>query len=355
MCRNTAEVLVFLKNLCNFVAVELTRRLKYHLLAFIVVAIWGSTFVFTKLLLLAGLTPAQIFTLRFIIAYVLLLGWTVYREWKKGNHISHLSSLTSRLSSFTSHLFCNSWRDELLMVALGVTGGSLYFLTENSSMNYTTTTNTSLIVSLSPLVATFLISLFYQSQRLNRVQIVGTLMAALGVVIVVLNGHFVLHLSPLGDSLAFGAALCWGLYSLLMIPAGQRYDTAFITRKVFFYGLLSMIPYYMLRPEETWIFTSSVFQFFSSSETTSIFQFFNSPILLNLLFLGCIASMGCFLAWNWVLKKLGAVVATNYVYFNPVTTILFAWAILSEQITLWFLLGTVLILVGMYLADRKKK
>ena len=59
--------------------------------------------------------------------------------------------------------------------------------------------------------------------------------------------------------------------------------------------------------------------------------------------------------WNWVLKKLGAVVATNYVYFNPVTTILFAWAILSEQITVWFLLGTVLILVGMYLADRKKK
>ena len=345
---------VFSLGLHYLCSVELTRRLKYHLVAFIVVAIWGSTFVFTKLLLLSGLTPAQIFTLRFIIAYVLLLGWTVYREWKKGNHISHLSSLTSRISSFASRLFCKSWRDELLMVALGVTGGSLYFLTENSSMNYTTTTNTSLIVSLSPLVATFLISLFYQSQRLNRVQIVGTLMAALGVVIVVLNGHFVLHLSPLGDSLAFGAALCWGFYSLLMIPAGQRYDTAFITRKVFFYGLLSMIPYYMLRPEETWIFTSSVFQFFSSSDTTSILNFFNSPILLNLLFLGCIASMGCFLAWNWVLKKLGAVVATNYVYFNPVTTILFAWAILSEQITVFFLLGTVLILQGMYLADRKK-
>jgi drug/metabolite transporter (DMT)-like permease len=130
------------------------------------------------------------------------------------------------------------------MVALGVTGGSLYFLTENSSMNYTTTTNTSLIVSLSPLVATFLISLFYQSQRLNRVQTAGTLMAALGVVVVVLNGHFVLHLSPLGDSLAFGAALCWGMYSLLMIPANQRYDTLFITRKVFFYGLLTIIPFF---------------------------------------------------------------------------------------------------------------
>ena len=272
------------------------------------------------MLLLAGLTPAQIFTLRFIIAYVLLLGYSLF---------------THRFL-----LFSSSWRDELLMFALGVTGGSLYFLTENSAMNYTTTTNTSLIVSLSPLIATFLISLFYQSQRLNRVQSAGSLMAALGVVIVVLNGRFVLHLSPIGDSLAFSAALCWGFYSLLMIPANLRYDTLFITRKVFVYGLLSMIPYYLWKPEETVIFT------------TSVLSVLDLPVLLNLLFLGCVASMLCFLAWNWVLKKLGAVIATNYVYFNPVTTILFAWAVLSEQITVYFLLGTVLILLGMILVDK---
>ena len=65
--------------------------------------------------------------------------------------------------------------------------------------------------------------------------------------------------------------------------------------------------------------------------------------------------MACFLAWTWVFKKIGAVVATNYVYLNPVSTIIFAWWILHEQITPWFVLGTVLILVGMYLADRKKR
>ena len=141
------------------------------------------------------------------------------------------------------------------MFALGLTGGTLYFLTENTAMNYTTTTNTSLIVSLSPLVAALLISLFYKSLRLNRAQSIGMVMAAVGVVIVVLNGHFVLHLSPLGDSLAFSAALCWGFYSLLMIPANMRYDTVFVTRKVFFYGLLAMIPYYLLKPDEAIIFS----------------------------------------------------------------------------------------------------
>ena len=63
--------------------------------------------------------------------------------------------------------------------------------------------------------------------------------------------------------------------------------------------------------------------------------------------------MLCFLAWNWVLKQLGSIKATNYVYLNPVTTIVFAWFLLGEQITVWFILGTLLILLGMYLADKR--
>ena len=293
-------------------------RLWYHLVAFLVVVVWGTTFVFTKLLLLAGLTAAQIFVLRFIVAYLLLLVYT--------------------LSKRHFRLFASSWQHELLMVGLGITGGSLYFLTENSAMIYTTTTNTSLIVCLCPLFAALLVALFYRSQRLHGIQIVGTVIAAIGVIVVVLNGRFVLHLSPLGDTLAFGACLCWAFYSLLMIPAGQRYDTVFITRKVFFYGLLSMIPYFWVYPD-----------------MPSLSLVLRPDVLANLLFLGCVASMVCYLAWNWVIKKLGAVVVTNYVYLNPVTTVLFAWLILAERITVYFLFGTLLILVGMYLCNKIKK
>ncbi|ADE82000.1 membrane protein [Xylanibacter ruminicola] len=292
------------------------KRFLPHLIAFIVVAIWGVTFVCTKLLLLGGLTAAQIFILRFIIAYLLLLGYSL----SKG-----------------IHWLSNSWRDELNMMALGVFGGSLYFLTENSAMNYTTTTNTSIIVSLCPLFASAIIGAFYKTERLNRWQTAGTVMASLGVIMVVMNGHFVLHLSPLGDALAFGACMCWAFYSLLIIPVSKRYPTVFITRKVFFYGLLSMIPYIILHPD------------------LNIQLVINKPTLLaNLLFLGCVASMLCYVAWNWVLKRLGAVVATNYVYLNPVTTIVFAWMVLNEQITVWFIIGTVLILYGMYLVNTKR-
>ena len=55
------------------------------------------------------------------------------------------------------------------------------------------------------------------------------------------------------------------------------------------------------------------------------------------------------------MKRLGAMTATNYVYFNPVVTIISAWLVLSETITIYFLLGTALILTGMYFADKKRE
>ena len=291
-------------------------RLFYHFVAFLTVAICGSTFVFTKMLLLNGLSPAQIFTLRFIIAYLLLLGVSLSRrhQW-----------------------FCCSLKDELLMVALGITGGSLYFLTENAAMLYTTATNTSLIVCSCPLFAMFLIAWCYRhTERITRLQAIGSLIACMGMAVVVLNGHFVLHLSPVGDMLAFAACLCWAVYSLLM-KAVFGYSTLFITRKVFFYGLVTIIPYFILVPG------------FPSLSTL-----LRPEVLWNLLFLSVVASMLCYLLWTWVISRLGAVVATNWVYFNPITTILFAWWLLKEQITVWFLLGSALILLGMFLADRKK-
>jgi drug/metabolite transporter (DMT)-like permease len=290
-----------------------------HFFAFVTVAIWGSTFVFTKMLLLHGLSPAQIFTLRFIVAYLLLLAF----------------ELVSRRQSF--RLFSASRRDELVMLLLGITGGSIYFLSENAAMLYTTATNTSLIVCSCPLFAMLLVAVAYrQSERFTRVQVVGSLLACLGMAVVVLNGRFVLHLSPIGDMLAFGACLCWAVYSLLMKSVTERYSVFFITRKVFFYGLLTILPYYIVIPG------------FPTMEVI-----FSSEVLWNLLFLSVVASMICFLVWNWIIHQLGAVIATNWVYLNPITTIIFAWWLLHEQITLWFLLGSVLIIVGMILSDKK--
>ena len=291
---------------------------KYHIVAFLTVAVWGTTFVWTKLLIINGLSPAQIFTLRFIIAYVLLTGFSMWR----GRH----------------KWLSDNWRDELTMMALGLTGGSMYFLTENESLRFTTATNTSLIVCSCPLFAMLIIALFYRSERFSARQVWGSIVALAGMAAVVLNGHFVLHLSPLGDTLAFSACLCWALYTLLMKPVMGRYPAMFITRKVFFYGILTILPYYIFVPD-----------------MPSWDVLMRPEVALNLLFLGSVASMLCYLTWSWCMKGLGAVVCTNWVYVNPITTIIAAWLILDEQITVYFLIGSILLMMGMYLSSKKRK
>ena len=290
-----------------------------HLVAFVTVAIWGTTFVWTKLLIYNGISPAQIFTLRFVVAYLLMLAFSLCCQ-KRVKH----------------KWFADSWRDDLLMLALGVAGGSVYFLTENEALRFTTATNTSLIVCSCPLLTMLIYRMFYKSERLRVAQLLGSVTACLGMVIVVLNGRFVLHLSPVGDVLAFMACLSWAFYSLMMKPALQRYSSMFITRKVFFYGVLTVLPYYIVVPG------------FPSFDTLM-----QPAVLSNLLFLSVVASMACFLTWNWCIGRLGAVQATNWVYLNPIATIAAAWLVLDEEITAYFLIGSILILLGMYVSERK--
>ena len=287
-----------------------------HLVALAVVIIWGSTFVFTKLLLLNGLSAAQIFLLRFILAYAMLLVWSI--------------------SSKGHRWFCKSLKDEFKMLLLGISGCSLYFLTENSAMNYTTATNDSLIVCACPLFTTLIVALFYKSEHISGLQLMGTLIALVGMAVVVMNGQFVLQLSPKGDLLAFTACMCWVVYSLLMMNVGKRYSSVFTTRKVFFYGLVSIIPYFIAYPG-----------------MPSLSVLAQPDVLFNLLFLSIVASTLCFLLWNWALSRIGVVETTNYVYLNPLATIVCAWWLIDEPVTAWLLLGTALLLWGLYLVNKK--
>lgn len=187
-------------------------------MAIVTAAIWGTTFVSTKVLISHGLTPAQIFFCRFLLAYIGI--WLVCPR----------------------KLFAGSLKDEMLMAAAGLTGGSLYFLAENTALGITLASNVSLIICTTPLLTAFLSSLVLKSGRPTLRFIAGALVALAGVALVVFNGRFVLELSPLGDILTLTAALMWASYSIVMKLLENKYSPSFITRKVFFYGLLTILP-----------------------------------------------------------------------------------------------------------------
>ena len=303
-------------------------RFIWHLLALAVVAVWGVTFVCTKTLISAGIDPAGIFAIRFTLAYIGI--WVLCLSDRKN-----------------LRCWSRSWKDELVFLFLGITGGSFYFLTENTALAHTQATNVAFLVCVAPLF-TLLFTLLYkllfkdrfargmEDVRLGFPLVGGTLLALAGMAMVVFDGAR-LQISLEGDLLAIGAALCWALYSLFMGQMTADYGAVFATRKVFFYGLLTILP------------------FLGGSEGSFSLAVLSQPVVYgNLLFLGLVASLACFVAWNLVMAKLGNVTSTNYVYLNPVFTLISAMVILGERMTLVSGLGSAAILAGVILAGSKK-
>lgn len=289
----------------------------YHVVAILTVAVWGLTFISTKVLIEHGLSAHEIFLLRFLVAYI---------------GIWFISSPSSR------RLFADNWKDEGWMLLAGVTGGSFYFLTENTALNITLVTNVSFIVCTTPLLTAILSLLFYKGEKVTYGLVIGSLVALAGVALVVYNGSFVLKISPLGDFLALLAALGWAFYSLIMRKLFARYSPTFITRKIFFYGLLTILPVFLIFPWDV-----------------SAAQLLHPVVLFNLVFLGVVASLICFVVWNVVLKHLGTVEASNYLYLNPLFTLIGSVIWLDETLTGMAAVGVLLILAGVYLAEKRGK
>lgn len=290
-----------------------------HVMGIITVAVWGVTFVNTRYAISGGLHPAELFFLRFSLAYLCIWVFSLVRSKRRT-------------------LWSDSLKDELIFALLGITGGSLYFTTENFAVKYTYVNNVSFIVCTAPLITILLARVFTHGLRMSKRLILGSLLALLGVGVVIFNGHFVLQLNPKGDLLALSAAISWAVYSLVIKSVSDgRYGAVFVTRKVFAYGLLTIIPIFAFDPWHV-----------------NIDMLSHPAVWGNLLFLGIIASFACFVIWSWVIKRIGALKATNYVYLNPLTTVIASAVALDEPMTLLAGVGSVLILAGVYFANTAK-
>ena len=285
--------------------------LLFHLFTAAVVTIWGVTFVSTKVLLQHGLGPMDIMFYRFVIAYCCILA------------ISH------------KRLWANNWKDELMLMLSGLTGGTLYFIAENNALRISQASNVALLVCTTPIFTALLANWIFK-EPLRKNMMIGSFIALIGVGLVVFSGSVILQINPLGDFLSIMAALMWAIYCLILKPLGNRYSTTFITRKVFIYSILSVMVYFLFDPlmMDVEVLTHPI-------------------VLLNLFFLGIVASMLCFIAWNAAVKVLGPSRTANYIYVQPMSTLVLSSIILSEIITLTSLIGAACIIGGVYLAEKE--
>lgn len=285
-----------------------------HLTAIVAVTAWGVSFVNTKVLMDHGITPVQVYVLRCILAYLLLLCFSFRR------------------------MMSHSLRHELLFMLCGLCGGSVYFIAENTALLYTSTTNVSLITSVSPLINALLVGMLYRDERPGRGLVAGSAIAMCGVAMVVLSAPGAeMGSGILGDGLSLMAALCWSIYALILRKLHPFYSAIYITRKTFFYGLATALPMLML-----------------DRTPLPLEAFKSADVWVNLLVLAVFASSLAFVIWAWVVGKIGAVKAGNYCYFQPIVTMIFSVLVLDDTMTVWGITGCLVTIAGVVAGEKLK-
>ncbi len=288
------------------------KKVTGHILALITIIVWGSTFITTKMLL-SEFTPVQIMLCRFVIAYVVL--WLIRPKIDKTKP-----------------------KDELLFLAMGVFGCTVYFMAENTALKYTLASNVSIIVASAPIITAILAHFFIKSEKFSKNTALGFIVAFAGVILVVFNGQFVLKLNPAGDALSLCAAVSWAVYSVILRTCVDKFNSVMLTRKLMFYGFITALPIALIQ-----------------GDSMPFVAFKKPDMLFCILFLGVIGSGICYVMWNKAISRLGVVTTNNYIYINPFVTLVTGGIILKEPITVMGVAGALLIISGVVISSKKKK
>lgn len=286
------------------------REIQGHIMALIPIFVWGVTFVSTKQLLRAY-TPEELLVYRFFLATLVIL------------------LIPPIKISFTK------LKEEMLFALLGLFGITLYYWFENIALHYTYATNVGLITSTIPIWTALLAHFLLKDEKFSIDFIIGFLLSISGIALILLNGKM-LKLNPLGDFLAILTTFCFAIYSVLLRKIKGNYSQLYIAKKIFLYGYIFIVPlaigFKIPLPK------------ISSLDNLTIFNF---------LFLSLIASVLCFIFWNKAISLIGAVKPSNYIYYIPIITMISAYFILEERITLVMLTGGILVFLGVYFNNAK--
>lgn len=276
--------------------------------------IWGTSFLATKTLLVT-FSPIEIILVRYLIAFIaLFIAYPKVMKW-------------------------TSWKQEMLLFLAGVTGTSIYSLMENSALLYTSASNVSIIVTTSVFFSSVIAQFFFPQEKVSKYFLAGFAVAILGITLISTNGTFELSLSPIGDLLAIGAAISWGIYSTAVkFLANDRHHSIQMTRRIMIYGVLSFLPVYFL-----------------TEDPKNLMNLFELEPILLFLALGVLSSAFTFYSWNQAVHLLGVIKTSLSLYLVPVITIIAASLLLHEQVTVMGMIGTILTLIGLFISTIRPK
>jgi drug/metabolite transporter (DMT)-like permease len=286
-------------------------RCKNILALAIAILLWGTSYSLVKMIL--EVPPITIALFRVAISLLLLIPLALYKN----------RGLRSVFSN---------WKT---LLALGITGIVGYQVLQNFGLVMTSASDSGVLLNTDPIFIAIL-SLYFLKEKISRYKAIGIAVAFAGVSVIVLRGGLSLSsniASIVGDILALSAAFSWAIYSVhgkKVIEKINPYDIAAYSA---LFGFLALIP------------LAVGFEHITLALATTTW--------LILLFLGLGASGAAYLLWFVVLEESNASDAGIAIFFTPLLAVTVASLFLGEQISALFVIGTALVLFGVFLATRE--
>jgi drug/metabolite transporter (DMT)-like permease len=274
-------------------------------------AIWGGMYVVSKVVL-EIIPPFTLVTLRLLLGGLTL--WLI-RIFHRENKIE-----TNQI-----------WR----VFGVGLIGYGISLGFQFVGTKLSTAANASLVTSATPAFI-LLFAWMILRERITTLRLAALLVSTLGVVAVI--DPRTAELNPtmfLGNLSLLAAALTWALYSVLIRIVTRNLDVLTVSLIAFLGGLPIVIPL------GTWEL--------SRTSLGSI----SLGTIEGVLFLGIISTALAMYLWNTAFAVLDASVASLTFFAQPVVGSLLGWFFLKETITPLFLLGGLLILIGLIMASRE--
>ena len=269
-------------------------------------AIWGSTFVVTKILLDEA-EPFFIAVARFAIALAVL--WPLL-AWRG----------RERAAVYFRPAF----------IALGLLGVAANFGLQNLGLAYTSAADAALIIALTPVPIAALAAVIL-GERLVRRQLIGITVSICGIVLITGAGGVATPAAVLGDLLIAASTLAWAGYTLLGKRLAPGHTAATIATAGIGWGVAFLLPLALV---EAIVVSPPELSFLG---------------VAALAYLGIAASAATFLLWNYALNAVGASVAGTFLNLIPLFGVAFA-LFAGESVSLLQLGGGAAVGFGVWLA-----
>ena len=292
------------------------QNIKAYIMLVCATLFWAGNFMVGKFAFLENIPPMSLVFFRWSLVWLILLPFT-YKEI-----IRHKDTIITNLP---------------LLFFLAFTSVGLFNTFTYLSLVHTQVINASLFNTAIPAAIIFLCFLL-KIEKTNKFQILGLILSVFGILSIItkldLNVLLSLNFNK-GDLIMIGGVITWGLYS------------AFLKNKKFTLPLLTLV-HVLCTFGLIFIFPQFLYEYSQGLRVS-----FNSNLYYTLIYLALFPSIGSYYCWAGAVSIIGANRAGIFLSLIPFFSTIMAIIFFNEQFKFFHLIGSILIILGLFLSNKK--